>query len=184
MKITVLAAMSLIAVTGMAHAELTIWQVENNPPGVDNGNEWLTIINTGKGGMFDRYIIQTTSGRIASHGVPTIYLDACEYYTITFGKQAIDNRDDTVKLLRHGATVYETPVIKDIKNDARFWTNPAVSCDSPRAGTAEPMTEADKDRRISELEAENAELKAAIGILQETLADLLAMLNALFGAAR
>ena len=26
---------------GLAHAELTIYQVENNPPGQDRGNEWL-----------------------------------------------------------------------------------------------------------------------------------------------
>ena len=45
MKLALCAAMSLAAACGLAHAELTIWQVENNPPGADSGSEWLTIIN-------------------------------------------------------------------------------------------------------------------------------------------
>lgn len=169
---------------GLAHAELTIWQVENNPPGTDAGNEWLTLINTGEYGTFTGYELKTTNGRIATHAVPTITLDTCEYHLITFRGQAIDNRDDTVRLLMDGVNVYETPVIKDTRNDDRFWTNPDVAalCGVPReSGSAghEPLTEAEKDQRIRELEAENARLKAAIRLLHEAISDILAMLNGL-----
>lgn len=168
-----LAAAACLAHTGPAHAELTIWQVENNPPDIDRGNEWLTVINTGEDGVFGGYSLATTHSRTATYHIPTMRLDVCDHHRITFSKQTLDNQNDTVKLLKNGTTIYQTPVIKDTCNDDRLWSNPDVSCDSPSAGTGqEPMSEADKDRRIRELEVENAELKVTINILQETLADL------------
>lgn len=45
---SIIAAVLLAGVvTTSANAELTIYQVENNPPGGDSGHEWLTLINTG-----------------------------------------------------------------------------------------------------------------------------------------
>ena len=129
-QLYVMAALCLVFVAGMSHAyaELTIYQVENNPPGGDSGHEWLTLINTGAKDTFSGYHVMTTNGRIAAYDIPTIpELDTCEYYKFTFSKQAIDNQDDTVILLHNGVTVYQTPVIKDTKNNDRFWTNPDVA---------------------------------------------------------
>ena len=166
MTLTLFAAVSLAVMSaGLAHAELTIWQVENNPLGTDAGHEWLTLINTGPHGTFSGYSLETTHGRTASHVVPTIYLGACEHYRITFPGQAVDNRDDTVRLLRNGIVIYETPVIEDTHNDGRFWKNPGVAyaCGGQREdGSVVHGQPADieKDLRIMELEAENAVLKA------------------------
>lgn len=183
---TIRAALALtlalaVGVVGLsqAHAEMTIYQVENNPAGTDSGNEWLTLINTGERDTFDGYGIQTTHGRIASYEVPAITLDTCEYHRITFPKQTVDNEDDTVKLLKDGATIYETPVIKDTRNNDRFWTNPDVAaiCDDPQASAAtetedQPPTEAELEQRIEELEAE-------IERLRQMIQDILDILNAL-----
>lgn len=144
-RFAVYAAVSLAVVgVGLAHAELAIWQVENNPPGTDSGNEWLTLINTGEYDTFDGYGIQTTHGRIASYAVPSMTLGMCEYHKITFPKQTVDNEDDTVKLLKDGLTIYETPTIKDTKNDDRFWTNPNVAaiCGDTQAGTTTETVQA------------------------------------------
>ena len=143
----------------------------------------MTTVNTGENGTFDGYAIQTTNGRIAGHAVPVIYLDACLYHKIKFAGQSIDNSDDTVKLLKNGTTIYQTPVINDTGDDGRFCVNldMAAVCDSLRDVGHEPMTEAEKDRRIRKLKAENAELKAAISVLQEALADILNILNGLLG---
>ena len=187
-KPAVFVAVSLAVMgAGLAHAELTIWQVENNPPGTDAGSEWLTLINTGGHDTFRGYEIETTHGRTASHAVPAMSLGACEHHRITFPGQTVDNRDDTVRLLRNGIVVYETPVITDTDNDGRFWTNPnvAYACGGHREGggvghgtpagaekdriimgleaeNAALKAAAEKDRRIMELELENAALKAAI----------------------
>ena len=180
-QVVMIAVLALtVGIVGMAHAELTIWQVENNPPGTDSGNEWLTLINTGENGTFDGYGIQTTHGRIASYTVPSIALDVCEYHKITFPRQAIDNEDDTVKLLKNGTTIYETPVIKDTKNNDRFWTNPDVEaiCGTPSADTVtthQPSTEESLEQRVAELEAEVALLRQMIQDILTILEDLLNM---------
>ena len=144
--------LALVAGMSYAYAELTIYQVENNPPGGDSGHEWLTLINIDNSDTFSGYSLQTTNGRIAMYDVPTINLAKCEYYKFTFPKQAIDNQDDTVKLLHNGTTIYQTPVIKDTKNDNSFWTNPIAAgiCGDTSTSTAidptEPTTPPRNDR--------------------------------------
>ena len=189
MKLALCAAMSLAAVCGLAHAELTIWQVENNPPGADSGSEWLTIINTGEYGVFAGYDIRTTHGITIHHTVPALALDACEYHKTTFERQSLDNVNDTILLLRHDLTVYETPVIIDTVNDDRFWVNTdvAAACDDPREGTVAgngPLTESAKDTLIRDLDRENHMLKAAVEYLQAVLSDALNMINGLLGTGR
>ncbi len=146
-------ALVLVAELDQAHAELAIWQVENNPPGIDRGNEWLTLINLGESDTFNGYGIQTTHGRIASHMVPTITLDTCEYHKMIFPRQTIDNEDDTVILHKNETTIYETPIIKDTKNNDRFWTNPNVAaiCDEP-SKPAETTHEPDSSTSETTLE--------------------------------
>lgn len=170
-----------ICVVGVsqAHAELTIWQVENNPPGSDSGNEWLTVINTGESGTFSGYGIQTTHGRIASYDLPSTSLDTCEYYTFKFPKQAIDNEDDTVKLLKDGRTIYETDVIKDTKNNDRFWTNPDVAGVCETASTQEPTSTESLtiEQRIEALEQRTEAIHEILLNIQEMLTRLLNILN-------
>ena len=180
------AALTLVLVVGAvginwAHAELTIWQVENNPPGADSGSEWLTLVNTGTKDTFDGYGIQTTNGRIASYDMPTINLDTCEHYRFIFPKQAIDNENDSVKLLKGGLTIYETPIIKDTKNNDRFWTNPDVAAicgDAPAGATPgpahQPSTDLALEQRIAALEAE-------ISLLHQMIQNILNILNGLLG---
>ena len=201
--LAICAVIMLAIGVGSAHAELTIYQVENNPPGTGSGNEWLTLINTGPADTFSGYEIRTTHGRIGYHEVPTIMLNECEYYKITFRIQTIDNRDDAVQLLKGGAVIYETPVIKDTANNARFWTNQNVTdtCASPVTGEQEPVevtvvpsnvTTTDQgivelemlslnvtttDQRIAELEAENARLRAIIVDLQTKIQGIIDILN-------
>lgn len=146
MRETIFLLLVLVVGFNYAHAELTIWQVENNPPGTDSGNEWLTLINIGSADTFDGYDIRTTHGRIASYTVPSITLDTCESHKITFPKQAIDNKDDTVILHKDGTIIYETPVIKDTKNNDSFWTNPDVMCESEPEMTLEQRVSALEER--------------------------------------
>ena len=197
------AATMLVLGVGLAHADLTIWQVENNPPGPDSGNEWLTLINTGESDTFTGYILKTTHGRLATYEVPAITLDRCEYHRITFSIQTIDNEDDSVRLIKDGVAVYGTPVIKDTRDSARFWVNHYVAalCGDPQeAGStktdppetveepAEPPEPADppaeppeqtKDQRIAELEAENAKLRSTIQLLESKIQEILDLLRAL-----
>ena len=168
-----LTALALVLVAGLdqAHAELTIWHVENSPSGIDSGNEWLTLINLGELDTLDGYDIKTTHGRITSYTVPTITLDTCEYHKITFSRQAIDNEDDTVKLRKNGTTIYETPVIKDTSNNYRFWTNPnvAATCDEP-SKPAETTSEMTLEQRVQALEERADRTDITISALTDNIA--------------
>ncbi len=185
----VLLTILLVAGLSQAHAELTIWQVENNPPGIDSGNEWLTLINLGESDTFNGYGIKTTHGRIASYPVPSITLNTCEYHKMILPRQAIDNENDTVKLRKHGTTIYETPIIKDTRNDDRFWTNPDVAaiCDDPYTAPTEPIHEYDSgqpdemtlEQRIQALEERADEMDTIIGVLLESVALLWAEIEAM-----
>ena len=126
-----LASLALICVT-MADAELTIWQVEANPPGIDAGNEWLTLINTGVYATFYNYTIQVTHAHTSSYAIPTITLDRCEHHKITFAEQTIDNRNEAIRLVQNNITIHQTPIIQDTYNNNHFWTNPVVQtiCES------------------------------------------------------
>lgn len=176
-------AMALAAGAGSAHAEMTIWQVENNPLGSDSGNEWLTLINTGDRHTFDGYKLQTTNGRIAHHTVPSIDLDTCESYRVTFPKQAIDNEDDSVKLLKDGTAIYETPIIKDTKNDEYFWTNPDVAAicgDAPAGSEPDTVRQSAAD---TALEERIAALEAEVSLLHQLIEHIMDMLEGLLGAS-
>ena len=185
----VLLTILLVAGLSQAHAELTIWQVENNPSGIDSGNEYLTLINLGESDTFNGYGIKTTHGRIASYPVPSITLNTCEYHKMTLPRQAIDNENDTVKLRKHGTTIYETPIIKDTRNDDRFWTNPDVAaiCDDPYVAPTEPIHEYDSgqpdemtlEQRIQALEERADEMDTIIGVLLESVALLWAEIEAM-----
>lgn len=190
-KILLGALLTILLVTGLgqAHAELAIYQVENNPPGIDSSNEWLTLINLGESDTFNGYGIKTTHGRIANYPIPSITLDTCEYHKMTFPRQAIDNENDTVKLRKHGTTIYETPIIKDTKNNDRFWTNPDVAaiCDEPYTAPAETIREYDSgspnemtlEQRIQILEERADEMDTIIGVLSESVALLWAEIEAM-----
>lgn len=178
---------TLLVVLGVtsAHAELTIYQVENNPPGGDSGHEWLTLINTGAKDTFSGYHVMTTNGRIAAYDIPTIpELDTCKYYKFTFPKQAIDNQDDTVKLLHNGVTVYQTPVIKDTKNNDRFWTNPdvaAICSDTSTSTTTSPTDPTTPATTDSALEDRITALETKITSLEQMILYILDILNGLLG---
>ena len=120
----VLSMILIIGLTQYAFADLIIWQVEANPKGTDSGNEWVTVLNTGSKEILNDYLVKSTHGRIATKSIPNITLNNCEYYKVTFSSQAIDNRDETMTLIKSGKIIYETPVLKDTKNSDSFWTNP------------------------------------------------------------
>ena len=136
--------------------------------------------------------------------IPDITLNNYEYYKVSFSKQAIDNRDETMKLIKSGNTVYETPYLKDIKNDDRIWTNPDGSvCPNPKqifpakiiippepkitveptSKTTQPLEQrpvyeiTPTESRINELEKENRELKQIILNLKSQLKSIMAFLN-------
>ena len=146
----VLSVVMIIGLTQYAYADLIIWQVEANPKGTDSGNEWLTVLNTGSQETLSDYLVKSTHGRIATKSIPNITLNNCEYYKVTFSKQAIDNRDELMKLINGGKTIYETPVLKDIKNSDSFWTNP----DGSKCSTVKqvhPTKQATPEERVKSI---------------------------------
>jgi micrococcal nuclease len=124
----VLAAIFLAAV-GIASIDLPpsgviIYAFNQNPAGLDKGNEWVAIHNpTNKSVNIGKWTLETTNGSTATVWIAegtSLYPGA--YNTISPSYRWIDNNNESI-ILRDavGNVVDRTPVLSDNENDNRYW---------------------------------------------------------------
>ena len=100
-----------------------IYAFDQNPAGLDEGNEWVTIHNpTNKSVDIGNWTFETTNGSTASVWIAegtTIYSGA--YITISPFYRWIDNNNESI-ILRDavGEVVDRTPVVNDNESDNRY----------------------------------------------------------------
>jgi hypothetical protein len=124
----VLAAIFLTAVViasiDLPPSGVIIYAFDQNPAGLDDGNEWVSIHNpSNKSVDIGNWTLETTNGSTASLGIAegtTLY--PCAYITISPSYRWIDNNNESI-ILRDavGEVVDRTPVVNDNESDNRYW---------------------------------------------------------------
>ena len=124
----VLAAIFLTAVViasiDLPPSRVIIYAFDQNPAGLDEGNEWVAIHNpSNKSVDIGNWTLETTNGSTASVWIAegtTLYPGA--YITISPSYRWIDNNNESI-ILRDavGNVVDRTPVVNDNESDNRYW---------------------------------------------------------------
>jgi micrococcal nuclease len=124
----ILVAIFLTAV-GIASIDLPpsgviIYAFDQNPAGLDEGNEWVAIHNpSNKSVDIGNWTLETTNGSTARVWIAegtTLYPGA--YNTFSPSYRWIDNNNESI-ILRDavGNVVDRTPVVNDNESDNRYW---------------------------------------------------------------
>jgi micrococcal nuclease len=113
-----------LATTVSASPDVIIYAFDQNPAGLDEGNEWVSIHNpTNKSVDIGNWTVETTNGSTASVWIAegtTLYPGA--YITFSPSYRWIDNNNESI-ILRDavGEVVDRTPVVNDNGSDNRYW---------------------------------------------------------------
>jgi micrococcal nuclease len=129
MPISIILATIFLTAIGIACIDLPpsgviIYAFDQNPAGLDEGNEWVTIHNpTNKSADIGNWTLETTNGSTASVWIAegtTLYPGA--YITISPSYRWIDNNNESI-ILRDavGDVADRTPVVNDNESDNRYW---------------------------------------------------------------
>jgi len=107
-----------------APSDVIIYAFDQNPAGLDEGNEWVAIHNpSNKSVDIGNWTLETTNGSTVSVWIAegtTLYPGA--NITISPSYRWIDNNNESI-ILRDavGEVVDRTPVVNDNENDNRCW---------------------------------------------------------------
>jgi len=126
--IFVIAFVLLIPTSAFAE-DITIIEVESNPAGYDEGNEWVRLFNP-----FSNFVDLSGWKISSTHGVTNTYtlsenINSCDELKIVFSTQFLDNVGESLILYdKSGNVVDSTPVIDDGDNDGTTWKGQTPSC--------------------------------------------------------
>jgi predicted secreted protein with PEFG-CTERM motif len=108
---------------------ITIIEVESNPAGYDEGNEWVRLFNPFSNS------VDLTGWKISStHGKTNTYtisenIGSCDSLKIVFSNQFIDNSGESLILYDKSQNVVDsTPIINDTSNDRTTWQGQTPTC--------------------------------------------------------
>ena len=111
-------------VTSSTSPDVIIYAFDQNPAGLDEGNEWVTFHNpSNKSVDIGNWTFESTHGTTAIDWIAegtTLYPGAYCTYTPHYGW--LDNSEEAI-ILRNakGEEVDRTPVLSDNENDNRYW---------------------------------------------------------------
>ncbi len=113
-----------IACIGLPPSGVIIYAFDQNPAGLDEGNEWVTIHNpTNKSVDIGNWTLETTNSSTASVWIAegTILYPGA-YITFSPSYRWIDNNNESI-ILRDavGEVVDRTLVVNDNESDNRYW---------------------------------------------------------------
>ena len=103
---------------------VVINEVELNPPGFDEGNEWVELYNpTNRSVDISGWIVKTTHGVTVSVQIPeNTILEPKSHYIVTYYKQWLDNEEEQILLFNDkGELIDSTHKLTDKYNDDRSW---------------------------------------------------------------
>jgi len=103
---------------------VVINEVEANPAGADEGNEWVELYNpSGYAVDIGGWMLSTTHGSTITLTIPEdTVIDSGQYLTFSYQGQWIDNEEERVLLVNSSSDeVDATPYQYDAYNDNRSW---------------------------------------------------------------
>lgn len=98
-------------------SSLTLSEIELNPPGSDNGNEWVELYSPIEIDGSDIHI-ETASGNKV---LLSSYFSG--YHKFVLQKQTLRNINESLSLYYKNVLLESSPSISDSENDARTWNN-------------------------------------------------------------
>jgi hypothetical protein len=111
-------------VPGPTTGFVVINEVEANPAGADDGNEWVELYNpSGHAVDIGGWMLSTTHGSTVTLTIPEgTVIDSGQYLTFSYQGQWIDNEEERVLLIDSSHDeVDATPYQYDAYNDDRTW---------------------------------------------------------------
>jgi hypothetical protein len=110
--------------TASTTSEVIIYAFDQNPAGIDDGNEWVTFHNPSNESVnIGNWTFESTHGTTAIDWIAegTILYPGA-YCTYTPHYRWLDNSEEAI-ILRNaeGEEVDRTPVVSDNENDNRYW---------------------------------------------------------------
>jgi len=115
-------------------------EVEANPPGGDEGNEWIELYNPNN---FDvdlkDWRVSTTHGATVTIRFVSEVIPAKGYLIVRYSGQWIDNENESLVLFdSQGRRIDSTPLLNDPYNDNRSWQRVPDGSDNWKFKTATP----------------------------------------------
>jgi hypothetical protein len=172
LKFFLIIALTVIftSITIPAYADITIIEVEANPVGPDEGNEWAILFNSGnKQVSLSGWGIASTQGGKSQALSGSI--GSCEQKSVFFSDEFVYDELESLVLYDHaGKVVDSTSIINDIANNTATWKTEIPNCErsqqqSPESNSVvEPIAvQANSTSEIIE-ENENDSLNLGITI--------------------
>jgi len=97
-------------------AEIRINEVELNPPGTDNGNEWIELYSSDNVTL-EKWRIESSNGRNM-----TFNASFSGYYILIGSYNLLTNENNSLTLRdNNGNSIFSVSSLKDSANDARSW---------------------------------------------------------------
>ncbi len=96
-------------------SSIKITEVELNPPGNDQGSEWVELYSTDTVNI-DKYSLMNNDGKKVS-----LSGSFQGYYVYIFEKQWLDNTNEKVSLYLGGNSIDETDILNDSANNEKTW---------------------------------------------------------------
>jgi micrococcal nuclease len=120
----ILLFIGIAVATSSASSDVLIYAFDQNPAGLDEGNEWVAIHNpTNKSVDIGNWTLETTNGSTASVWIAegtTLYPGAD--ITISPSYRWIDNNNESIILRAAvGKVLDRTLVVNDNESDNRYW---------------------------------------------------------------
>ena len=102
---------------------VVLGEVEQNPPGVDAGAEWVELWNQESVDVdVSGWSVGGTHGTASDLALPAgTVVPAGGRLVVTFPTQALDNVDEVVELRVFGLVRDASPLLQDAANDSRTW---------------------------------------------------------------
>lgn len=101
----------------LVFSQVKINEVELNPEGSDEGNEWIELYSNQSVNLLGWKIVNADNQEILLN--QTIL----GYFVINLNSQWLDNENESVRLYNGEQLVDFTPVLKDSFNDNKTWSN-------------------------------------------------------------
>ncbi len=105
----------LLLAMPLASAEIIISEIELNPAGEDSGNEWIELFSDAEINLEGYKLVNNDSKEFMLN--ETIN----GYYAVTFQKRWLVNDGEKIILMKNNASIYETPLLNDPKNNDMTW---------------------------------------------------------------
>ena len=131
MKIIIIIAIAFVLLIPIPvfAVNITIIEVESNPAGYDEGNEWVRLFNPFSNSVdLTGWKISSTHGKTNTH-IISENIGSCDSLKIVFSNQFIDNSGESLILYDKSQNIVDsTPIINDTSNDRTTWQGQTPTC--------------------------------------------------------